>query len=164
MTTKSVTTGDAPRSTGGFRISLKLISAILVVIALGITGYMTWAKIANVPLECTNEGFINCAVVENSAWAYIVGVPTATWGMLAHLMIGSVLLLEGRQEFFTRYGVFLIFGIALFAVMYHSYLIYISVAVLRALCPWCLAAATTMLLQLITTSLRLRNALASANA
>ena len=164
MTTQFVTTGDAPRSTGGFRISLKLISVILVLIAIGITGYMTWAKIANVPLECNNEGFINCAVVENSAWAYIGVIPTATWGLFAHLMIGSVLLLEGRQNFFTRYGVFMAFGIALFAVMYHSYLIYISVAVLKALCPWCLAAATTMLLQLITTSLRMRNALAAASA
>lgn len=164
MTTQSVSTGDTPRSTGGFRISLKLISAILVVIALGITGYMTWTKIANVPLECTNEGFINCAVVENSAWAYILGVPTATWGLLAHLMIGLVLLLEGRQEFFGRYGVFIIFGIALFGVMYHAYLIYVSVALLRALCPWCLAAGTVMLLQLIVTSLRMRNALSAQNA
>lgn len=164
MTTQSATTGDAPQSTGGMRISLKLVSAILVLIAIGITGYMTWTKIANVPLECTNEGFINCAVVENSAWAYILGIPTATWGLAAHLLIGLVLLLEGRQEFFGRYGAFIIFGIALFGVMYHAYLIYVSVALLRALCPWCLAAGTVMLIQLIATSLRMRSALSSINS
>ncbi len=164
MATQSVTSGDTPGMTGGFRITLKWVSVLLVIVALGITGYMSWTKIANVPLECTNEGFINCAVVENSAWAYILGVPTAMWGFVAHLMIGGTLLLDGRQAFFTRYGVYIVFGIALFGVMYHAYLIYVSVAVLRALCPWCLAAGTVMLFQLITTSLRLRNSLAQAQA
>jgi uncharacterized membrane protein len=159
-----VSTSDTTPQTGGIRQPLLWISALLVIIGLVITGYMTWTKIANVPLECTNEGFINCAVVENSAWAYILTIPTSAWGMSAHVMIGTVLLLARRQPFFQQYGIYIIFGIAVFAAMYHSYLIYVSVAILRALCPWCLAAATTMFLQLITTSLRLRNALAQQPA
>ena len=161
MATQPASTMDLPPGQTRTRIPLRLISALLAVVYIAITSYMTWTKIANVPLECNNEGFINCAVVENSAWAYILGIPTSAWGLAAHLTIAAVLLMESRIAFFQRYGVYFIFGIALFSVMYHAYLVYISINVLRALCPWYLAAATTMTLQLITTSFRLRSALST---
>lgn len=150
------TSPASPRPQTGFRLSLLTFSWILEIIAVGITGYMTYAKLFGAPLPCTNEGIVNCAVVESSAWSWILGIPTATWGLFAHVIIISLLLLATFHPFFKQNGVLLIFGVALFAALYHSYLIYISFFVLRAVCPWCLGAATCMYLQLITTGLRLR--------
>jgi uncharacterized membrane protein len=149
------TSVEAPTRDAKERL-LWTISFILVLIAVAITGYMTYNKLAGQTLPCTNEGYINCAVVESSAWASILGVPTATWGLVAHLGIGAVLLLSLRQSFFQNYGILIVFGIALFGVLYHGYLLYVSFSVLRAFCTWCVAAAAVMLAQLVVTGIRLR--------
>jgi uncharacterized membrane protein len=147
----------------GFRIPLRALQFALVVIALCITGYMTYNKFAGQALPCSNTGPVNCEVVENSAWAYILGIPTATWGMAAHLLILAVLVLETRNAFFGTNGVLILFGITLFGVLYHSYLLfYVSIYLLGSLCPWCIAAAICMLLQFIITSIRLRQSTAVA--
>ena len=142
-------------------VLLRRISLLLVVAGVVITGYMTYTKLSGQVLPCTNEGIINCSVVENSAWAYVLGVPTAVWGLLAHLTIGAVLLLDQRIAFLREYSVIMLFGIILFGMLYHTYLIYVSLSILQAICPWCLAAATIMLMQLIVTGIRLRRTLAT---
>jgi uncharacterized membrane protein len=138
------------------------ISLILALVAIGVTGYMTYNKLAGQTLPCTNEGLINCAVVENSAWASILGVPTATWGLMAHLGILSVLLMSLRVPFFQQNGILMLFGIALFGTLYHAYLLYVSFTILQALCPWCIAAAIIMVCQLIVTGIRLRRSMYAA--
>ncbi len=141
---------------------LRTLSLLLVVVGLAITGYMTYNKLSGQTLPCTNEGLINCAVVENSAWASVLGVPTATWGLLAHLTIGALLLFDRRIGFLREYGLLALFGLTLFGTLYHSYLLYVSFTILEALCPWCMAAAAVMLCQLIITGVRLRRSLVSA--
>ena len=141
---------------------LRSLSLLLVGVGLAVTGYMTYNKLSGQTLPCTNEGLINCAVVENSAWASVLGVPTATWGLLAHLTIGALLLFDRRVGFLREYGLLMLFGLTLFGTLYHSYLIYVSFSILQALCPWCLAAAAVMLAQLIVTGIRLRRSIISA--
>jgi uncharacterized membrane protein len=153
----TVDTTPAPRT--GFRFSLLTLSWIIEIIGTGITGYMTYAKLFGQVLPCTNEGFVNCTVVESSAWAWIIGIPTAAWGLFSHVIIITLLLLAMRNAFMKQNGVLLVFGVTLFAALYHTYLTYVSVTILRALCPWCLAAATCMYLQLIVTGIRMRNTL-----
>jgi uncharacterized membrane protein len=144
------------------RITLRHISFLLVAVGLFITGYLTYMKLTNQSMVCLQGGMWNCAAVENSPWATFQGIPVATLGLFAHAAIGALLLLEPRVALFRQNGALMILGIALFGVMYHAYLIYVSFFILQALCVWCLAAATTMFLQLIVTSLRVRNVLRAA--
>jgi uncharacterized membrane protein len=157
VATLETTPSPAPRV--GARFSLLGLAWLIEIVALGITGYMTYTKLFGEALPCAANSVFNCAVAENSAWAWIIGIPTSAWGLFAHIIIVALLLLAMRVAFFQRYGVLLVFGVALFGALYHTYLIYIQVAVLRALCSWCLAAATCMYLQLIVTGFRLRNTL-----
>lgn len=162
MSTLNATQSDVQVSSQDARgVLLRRISLLLAVAGILITGYMTYNKLSGQVLPCTNEGIVNCSVVENSAWAYVLGVPTATWGLLAHLAIAAILLLDQRVAFLREYSVIILFGIVLFGMLYHTYLIYVSLTILRAICPWCMAAATIMLLQLIVTGIRLRRTLAA---
>lgn len=154
-------TSASDSSERGFRFTLWHFSLLLVVIGLLITGYMSYNKLAGQALVCSETGLINCAKVENSAWARIGGIPTALFGFTAHVLIGAVLLLQKRVAFFRENGMILLFGMTLFFIIYHSYLVYVSVFILQALCPYCLAAAATMYTQFITTSIRLRRSLAA---
>ena len=138
------------------RVRIRRIQSTIVILALIVTGYMTYIKLVGVPLQCVETGVINCSVVENSAWARVMGIPTAMLGFIAHLIILAILVLETRVKFFKDNGVLLLFGVTLFSIIYHSYLIYVSVFILKAICPWCITAASLMLLQLICSSIRLR--------
>ena len=64
---------SAPR-----RNTLRLLSFIFIGVALLVSGYLTYAKLANTSMICVeNSTVFNCEVVENSAYAYILGIPTA---------------------------------------------------------------------------------------
>lgn len=153
-------TSSAART--GFRLRFYHVSVLLVVAGLLVTGYMSYAKLAEQPLVCAQAGIIDCSKVESSAWAYIMGIPTAIWGFGAHLFIGLLLLLEVRVGFFKEYTPMLVFGAALFGLLYHVYLTYVSVALIGAVCPWCLTAASIMIGQFIITIARLRHAMTAA--
>jgi uncharacterized membrane protein len=159
----SSTVNVSPQSSdqSGFRFRVRHLQFVLVFLALLVTGYMTYNKLVDQPLVCAEVGMINCAVVENSAWARVMGIPTAMLGFMAHTIILALLLLEKRVAFFAENGVLMLFGVTVFGSLYHAYLIYVSFIVLRALCPYCLAAAAIMFVQLIIMSFRLRRSLAA---
>jgi uncharacterized membrane protein len=142
--------------------TLRHLSAVLVVLALLVTGYMAYTKLSGGSMVCIESGPFDCSAVESSPWARVMGVPTALLGFIAHVLIGSILFLETRSKFFREYGVLMLFGITLFGIMYHSYLIFVSVTIIKALCPWCLTAASIMLIQFIISSIRLRRHLTTA--
>jgi uncharacterized membrane protein len=151
-----------PAARTGFRISSNTITLALCVIAFFITGYLTYTKWAGVQTECLAGGMFNCEVVLNSAWSSILGIPTSLYGFVAHVIIAGIVLLSMRNvEFFVNNKALLLFGFTLFFAIYHTYLIYVSFFILRALCPWCLAAATIMYIHLIMSGFRLREALSS---
>src|SRR5437870_2429301 len=89
--------------------TLRHLSAILVVIALMVTGYMAYTKLSGGSMVCIEAGPFDCSAVESSPWARVMGIPTALLGFVAHLIIGSILLLETRTKFFKEYGVLMLF-------------------------------------------------------
>jgi uncharacterized membrane protein len=140
-------------------------SLVVVVIAMMASGYLSYSKLSNAPMLCVQGGLFNCAVAENSAWSRFMGVPVAYLGFITHVVILTVLLLEPRVKFVRQYGVIALFGITLFGFFYHCYLTYIAAFVLRALCPWCLAAHSMMTLLFIMASIRMyRSVMSPAQA
>jgi uncharacterized membrane protein len=142
--------------------TLRHLSAVLVLLALLVTGYMTYTKLSGGSMVCIESGAFDCSKVESSPWARVMGIPTAMLGFTAHIIIGSILLLETRSAFFKQYSPLILFGVTLFSIMYHSYLIYVSVFIIKALCMWCLTAASIMFIQFIISSIRLRRYLTTA--
>ena len=153
--------------TSNRRDILRILSIVFMLIAMFVSGYLTYAKLFNTEIACPANADLggvafNCAAVESSVYARILGIPTALWGFTTYTIILAILLLERRNAFLREYGVVLIFGITLFAFAYHCFLTYIAAFVIRALCPWCLTAHAMVTLLLIVTSIRLWRSLKAA--
>lgn len=155
MTTKNVveTNISAPR------INLRQISLVLVVIGILVSGYLSYVKLTNVAMVCAQGSVFNCDVVQNSAYSRIFGIPIAWLGLATYLIIGGLLLFQYRIPFLQEFGGMLIFGVVLFAFVYSVYLVYIQVAILQALCQWCLMHEFNMTILFIVTCFRLKNEL-----
>ena len=78
----------------------------------------------------------------NSRYSELAGIPIAYLGFAVYVAIGSIQLLETRVAFLRQWGLLLMFGIGLFAWLFSMWLVYVQVALLEALCPWCLTHET----------------------
>ena len=116
--------------------------------------YLTWIKIADKTAACSNIG--DCEAVNNSIYSEIAGIPIALLGAGAYLLIIILLLLESRypeQVANLQMGVF---GLSLVGTLYSAYLTYLEIAVLRAICPFCVVSAIAIFVLLIVSVFRLR--------
>jgi len=133
--------------------NLRLISYILATIGLIDSAYLTWVKISHTEVFCGTSG--ECQTVSNSSYAEIARIPIALLGMGAYLVLIILLYLEQQQGFWSANVPLIIFGITLAGTLYSAYLTYIEVAVLYAICPYCVLSAIVMVLLLIVAIIRL---------
>ncbi len=130
-------------------------SLSVAVAALGLVdaAYLTWIKLANATIACSNIG--ECETVNNSRYSVIAGIPIAALGVAAYAAI-LLLLVFDRKPFerseLLRMGVF---GLSLAGTLYSAYLTYVEVAILRAVCPFCLVSAVFLAALLMLSILRL---------
>lgn len=132
---------------------LRTIAAILAVIGLLDSLYLTWAKLTHTAVIC--GGSTECQTVNDSPYAEIAGIPISLLGMGAYIVILGLLYLENRGEIWAEYSRMFLFGITLVGVLYSAYLTYIEVAVIYAICPYCVVSAVVMLLLFVIAIIRL---------
>jgi uncharacterized membrane protein len=132
----------------------------LTLLGLGVSAYLTWVKLTGNTASCGTIG--DCQSVNNSRYAEIGGVPIALFGALGYLALLAALAVEWRWPRFSETARLAAFGISLMGTLYSAYLTYIEVAVLRAICPYCVVSAIAMTAILILCVLRLRAAEAEA--
>ncbi len=127
----------------------------VVAAALGLldAGYLTWLKLSHNVAACGGLG--DCETVNNSRFSEIGPVPIALLGAGAFLLMLALLLWEKRAGggvAIARYGVF---ALALIGTLYSAYLTYVEVAILQAICPFCVVSALLLLVLLVLSILRL---------
>ena len=118
---------------------------------------MTWAELTNNETVCVDAGSIDCAAVQDSAYAKTLGIPVALLGLLGYVAILGVLVLEDQVALFAAYGRTLVVGFALFGVIFQTYLTYVEAAVLEKWCQWCVASYIIITALLIIGALRLHS-------
>jgi uncharacterized membrane protein len=151
----------SPSDTASGRPSLNLwFSLGLTLLGLAVSGYLTWVKLTGNTASCGTVG--DCQSVNNSRYAEIGGVPIALFGALGYLALLAALTVERRWPSFSETARLAAFGVSLVGTLYSAYLTYIEVAVLRAICPYCVASAIAMTAILFLCVLRLRAAEAEA--
>lgn len=136
---------------------LWLTSLVAAIVGLVDSIYLTWIKVADKTAACSNIG--DCEAVNNSQYSEIAGIPIALLGASAFLLILIVLILERRwpeQTVNLRLG---IFGLSLTGTLYSGYLTYLEIAILRAICPFCVVSAIAIFVLLIVGLFRLRSSL-----
>ncbi len=137
------------------RDTLHIISLVLVVLGILISGYISYTKITNTSVVCIANDPHSCDVVQSSIYSKLAGIDIAYLGLLTYLVLGALLLLENRLQILQEYGRLLVFGITLFAFAYSVWLVYVQAAILNAFCTWCLSHEVTMTVLFIVSAVRL---------
>jgi uncharacterized membrane protein len=104
--------------------------------------YLTWVKFTGSYVTCGPIG--NCEAVNTSRYAEVAGIPIALIGLLGYLLIIAVIALEKwlpAQKEVLRLA---FFGFTLTGTIYSIYLTYVEIAILEAICPYCVISAVLM--------------------
>ena len=132
---------------------LRWTSIVVAVIGIIDALYLSYVKIAHQEVYCGGSGA--CDTVNNSPYAEISGIPIAYLGLGAYILILVLLFLEKRGEFWANYSPMIVFGMTLAGMLYSIYLTYIELAVLHAVCPYCVVSAIAITVLFILSLVRL---------
>ncbi len=109
---------------------------VLSVLGIFVSGYLTYIHYSGAPIIC--GGSNSCELVNASRYAFIGPVPVSALGLAAYIALLILSLIKSDEE--RQWPAILMFGVSLIGVMFQWYLFYIEVAVLHALCYWCISS------------------------
>jgi uncharacterized membrane protein len=112
----------------------RILRATLIVLSLagaGVAGYVLIARWTDAGLLCSTGG---CEAVQSSDYADVLGVPVAALGLVGYLLIGAAAAVRGPLAKTT------VAALALGAAAFSGYLLVLQLAVIDAVCDWCLAS------------------------
>lgn len=115
------------------------LSFLVLVVAIGVSGYLSWLKITNEHAVCVQGGRFDCGTVLNSAYSELGGIPIAWLGLATNLIVVGILVAETRVAALRGYGAILSFAVVLFAFLFSVYLVYVQAFLIQAYCIWCLS-------------------------
>jgi uncharacterized membrane protein len=121
---------------------LTRISAFLAGLGMLVSAYMTVYKLTDNQTMCLGNG--GCSVVNSSVFSEVYGIPVALIGFLGYSAILAVLIIASRSTLLGSNASLLVFGLCLTGFIFTVYLIYVEIALIRALCPFCLASQAIM--------------------
>jgi len=121
---------------------LTQVTIILTIIGLLVAIYMTIFKLTNNESMCIGNG--GCSAVNASGYSEVNGIPVAVVGMIGYIAILGTLWLERKPGFFKTNGSLIFFGLSLTGFLFTVWLIYVEVALIKALCPFCLTSQVVM--------------------
>jgi uncharacterized membrane protein len=121
-----------------------MIVAALALAGIFISIYLTLYKLGVIgELSCTIG---SCETVNTSRWATFLGLPVAAWGLFFYLDV-FVVALAGtmpRLENEPLVSIVLV-GEAAIGVLFSVWLTYLELAVIHAICIWCVTSAMIVL-------------------
>ncbi|HEX8990588.1 MAG TPA: vitamin K epoxide reductase family protein [Anaerolineales bacterium] len=129
------------------------VSLALAVLGILVSAYMTVYKLTDNPNMCLGNG--GCSTVNSSKYAALYGIPVAVIGIGGYLSILVLLWVERSNAFLTSNGTLIVFGLALLGFLFTLYLIYVELALIHALCPFCVTSQVTMTVLFILSIIRL---------
>ena len=132
---------------------LSRTTLILVVVGLLVSVYMTIYKFTENDSMCL--GSVDCATVNASRYSEVNGIPVAVIGALGYGAILAALLFESRSAFLRQNGSLLVFCMSLAGFLITVWLIYVEIALIKALCPFCIVSQTVMTIVFILSIVRL---------
>lgn len=102
--------------------------AALATAGLAVAAYLTYARWTGATISCTSGG---CETVQSSDYAVVAWVPVAVLGLAAYASILATAFLAGDTA--RAAGA----ALALAAFAFSAYLLYLQLAVIGAVCDWC---------------------------
>jgi uncharacterized membrane protein len=127
--------------------ALRLAIGSLAVVGVALTSYLLYIRWSGATLACTTGG---CETVQASSYSSVVGVPVALLGLGAYAAIFATAL--SRQALARAAA----FSLAFAGVCFAGYLLYVQLAVIDAVCEWCLGSDALVTAIAALTLMRLR--------
>ena len=109
---------------------VRVASAALAATGAAIAGYLLYGRETGGELVCSTGG---CETVQNSPYAEVLGMPVAALALLGFLGLLIAALARGELARLSQAT------LAVSAILFSGYLLYIQLAVIDAICQWCLA-------------------------
>jgi uncharacterized membrane protein len=108
---------------------LRLATAALALVGAAIAAYLLYVRQTGGSLACSTGG---CETVQSSPYAEVVGLPVAVLGLAGFLGLLLATVVAGDLARTVQAT------LALSAFLFSAYLLFIQLAVIGALCHWCL--------------------------
>ena len=118
-----------------------MAAALLALLGLFDAAYLALERaIGDAALICPVGS--GCTTVQNSAYSTLFGVPIAYTGVAGYAVLLGVALLSLSRDTVGRLSVpRLLLALAGLGVLFALYLTYLQVALIGAICSWCVASA-----------------------
>lgn len=107
---------------------LRFCVGALALAGIAVTSYLTYARYAHVAISCTSGG---CETVQASSYATLLGLPVAVLGLAAYVLLLATAL--SPSDTARLLGAVLAFS----AFVFSAYLLYVQLAIIGAVCDWC---------------------------
>lgn len=116
----------------------------LTALGLGIAAYLTYVALwEDGNAFCTGIG--DCRRVQQSDYARVGGAPVAALGLAMYVgLLAMLSLRRWRPSVLPRQLAVWTIALALGGVIYSAYLTWLELAVIHAICAWCIASATVV--------------------
>lgn len=121
---------------------LRFSAAGVAAVGAAVAAYLLAVRSGSAELVCRTGG---CETVQSSSYSELFGIPVAALGLAAFVVIGVLSLLDSPLAWAAAAS------LALAGVAFGAYLLVVQVAVIGALCDWCLVsdALLTLLAALV---------------
>jgi len=122
----------------------RMLIAALAMIGLFVALYLTLYKMGIIGSLTCSIG--SCETVNSSRWSRLLGVPVAGWGVFFYLDV-LIITLIGIQPLFaqSKAVAWLLALWAGFGVLFSSWLTYLELFRIHAICIWCVTSASIVL-------------------
>jgi len=126
---------------------LRVAIGSLALLGVALTSYLLYVRWSGARLACTTGG---CETVQASSYSKLLGVPVALIGLGAYVTIFVTSLFRNDLARAAT------FSLALAGVTFVAYLFYVQLAVIHAVCQWCVASDIVITVVAALALLRLR--------
>jgi len=141
-------------------VTKRMIVAALALAGIFISLYLTLFKLGVIGELTCSIG--SCETVNTSKWSTFLHLPVAAWGLLFYAEVFLISLMGTLPRFENEPFVSaLLVGEAAFGVLFSGWLTYLELAVIHAICVWCVTSAGIVVAILLVTIADLRELRAS---
>lgn len=116
------------------------VSLVLALLGVAVAGYLTIAHYNQGVLVCSPT-LGNCHTVQSSVYATVGSIPIALFGVIMYVALAALALLRWRRPDLAWPATLAAFAIAFGGVLVSAYLTYLELAVIHAICQWCVTSA-----------------------
>jgi uncharacterized membrane protein len=110
---------------------LRAAISVLALAGAGIAAYLTYTRYSGTLIACSTGG---CETVQHSRYAVVAGIPVAVLGLVGYAALLVTAAFRGATS--AALGV----GCAIVGLAFSAYLLVAQIAVIHAICQWCLAS------------------------